>query len=85
MGEWPPTDCYTYDDARLEAYSNADEVELYLNGQSLGAKKKPANDAARLWDVTFAQGTLRAVALPSMPNAVMLPILPWSTPMPVVV
>lgn len=62
VADWTPTDFYTYDDARIEAYSNADEVELYLNGQSLGARKKPANDAARLWDVTFAQGTLRAVA-----------------------
>ncbi|RZK61826.1 MAG: DUF4982 domain-containing protein, partial [Hymenobacter sp.] len=36
--------------------------ELFLNGQSLGKKAKPADDSPRAWDVTFARGTLRAVA-----------------------
>jgi beta-galactosidase len=35
---------------------------LFLNGQSLGKKAKPADDSPRTWDVTFAKGTLRAVA-----------------------
>jgi beta-galactosidase len=62
VANWTPTDFDTYDDGKVEAYSNADEVELFLNGQSLGKKDKPANDAPRAWDVTFAKGTLRAVA-----------------------
>jgi len=41
-------------------YSNCQSVELFLNGQSLGAKTKPANDAARTWAVDGA-GTLKAV------------------------
>ncbi|MGO4379627.1 glycoside hydrolase family 2 TIM barrel-domain containing protein [Pseudoduganella sp. RAF19] len=60
--DWTPTDMQTYDDAKVEVYSNADEVELFLNGTSLGAKPKPKNDSPRGWDVTFAPGTLRAVA-----------------------
>jgi beta-galactosidase len=62
VADWTPTDFDTYDDAKVEAYSNAEEVELYLNGKSLGAKAKPADDSPRKWDVTFAPGLLRAVA-----------------------
>jgi beta-galactosidase len=61
VNDWTPTDFDTYDDAKVEVYSNADEVELFLNGESLGSKKKPKNDNPRGWDVTFAKGKLRAV------------------------
>jgi len=49
------------------AYSNADSVELFLNGQSLGAKMVDANPShsgsAHLeWTVPFATGTLQAKA-----------------------
>lgn len=42
-------------------YSNADEVELFLNGESLGAKsnKRQMNLS---WDVPYQVGTLKAVA-----------------------
>jgi beta-galactosidase len=62
VANWTPVDFDTYDEARVEAYSNADEVELFLNDQSLGKKPKPANDGPRGWTLTFAKGTLRAVA-----------------------
>jgi beta-galactosidase len=62
VANWTPVDFDTYDEARVEAYSNADEVELFLNDQSLGKKAKPANDGPRGWTLTFAKGTLRAVA-----------------------
>ena len=50
----------------LYTYTNADEVELFLNGKSLGVKKN-SNDPklrARIkWDnITYAPGTLVAVA-----------------------
>jgi beta-galactosidase len=61
VNDWTPTDFDTYDDAKVEVYSNAEEVELFLNGESLGTKKKPKNDNPRAWDVTFAKGKLRAV------------------------
>ena len=42
-------------------YSNADEVELFFNDKSLGAKSN--NDQMNLsWDVVYAPGTLKAVA-----------------------
>ncbi|HEX8330623.1 MAG TPA: glycoside hydrolase family 2 TIM barrel-domain containing protein [Hymenobacter sp.] len=62
VADWTPTDFDTYDDGKVEAYSNAEEVELFLNDKSLGKKAKPADDSPRTWDVTFAKGTLRAVA-----------------------
>jgi beta-galactosidase len=62
VADWTPVDFDTYDDARVETYSNADEVELFLNGKSLGAKARPADDSPRSWSLPFAKGTLRAVA-----------------------
>ena len=43
-------------------YNNADEVELYLNGKSLGKKSKTGNDLHVWWRVPFSQGTLKAVS-----------------------
>ena len=54
VNDWTPADFHTYDDAKVEVYSNAEEVELYLHGQSLGIKRKPGDDTPRAWDVTFA-------------------------------
>jgi beta-galactosidase len=49
-------------DETVEAYSNCEEVELFLNGKSLGAKKINADASPRIWKVPFAPGTLKAVA-----------------------
>ncbi|WP_240183002.1 glycoside hydrolase family 2 TIM barrel-domain containing protein [Pedobacter jeongneungensis] len=43
-------------------YNNADEVELYLNGKSLGKKSKQGDDLHVLWNVNFEAGTLKAVS-----------------------
>ncbi|HEY3390869.1 MAG TPA: beta-galactosidase GalB, partial [Prolixibacteraceae bacterium] len=44
------------------AYSNADEVELFLNDKSLGIKKKQGDDLHLMWRVPFTPGTLKAVS-----------------------
>ena len=62
VANWTPMDFGTYDEASLQVYSNCDEVELFLNGKSLGVKTKPADDAPRSWDITFEKGSLKAVA-----------------------
>ena len=44
------------------AYSNAEEVELYLNDKSLGIRKKKGDDLHVMWRVPFTPGTLRAIS-----------------------
>jgi beta-galactosidase len=44
------------------AYSNAEEVELFLNDQSLGVKKKVGDDLHLMWKVPFTPGTLKAIS-----------------------
>ncbi|RZL46369.1 MAG: glycoside hydrolase family 2 protein [Pedobacter sp.] len=43
-------------------YNNADEVELYLNGKSLGKKSKQGEDLHVMWNVPFEVGTLKAIS-----------------------
>ncbi|MDE1193593.1 MAG: glycoside hydrolase family 2 TIM barrel-domain containing protein [Arachidicoccus sp.] len=43
-------------------YNKADEVELYLNGKSLGTRKKAGDTLHVSWRVPFVAGTLRAVS-----------------------
>jgi beta-galactosidase len=45
----------------VTVYSNCQQVELFLNDKSLGAKDKNKNDASRAWQVPFDAGALRAV------------------------
>jgi len=44
------------------AYSNAEEVELFLNDKSLGTKKKVGDDLHLSWKVPFEAGTLKAIS-----------------------
>ena len=43
-------------------YNQADEVELFLNGKSLGIKKKAPDDLHVMWRVKYEPGTLRAIS-----------------------
>ena len=43
-------------------YNNADEVELFLNGKSLGSKAKQGDELHIAWKVPFEAGTLKAVS-----------------------
>ncbi|TSD62683.1 glycoside hydrolase family 2 protein [Inquilinus sp. KBS0705] len=43
-------------------YNNADEVELYLNGKSMGIKKKTGDDLHVMWRLKFEPGTIKAVS-----------------------
>ncbi|MBP6180844.1 sugar-binding domain-containing protein [Flavobacterium sp.] len=43
-------------------YNNADEVELFLNGKSLGKKAKQNDDLHISWRVKFESGILKAIS-----------------------
>ena len=43
------------------AYFNTEEVELFLNGKSLGTKRKAGDDLHVMWRVPFEPGVLKAV------------------------
>jgi beta-galactosidase len=61
VGDWTPENLAAHDE-NVEIYSNCKEVELFLNGQSLGAKEINADASPRNWVVPFAPGILKAVA-----------------------
>jgi beta-galactosidase len=47
----------------VHVFTSGDEAELFLNDQSLGRKKKGANEYRLRWDdVTYQSGTLKVVA-----------------------
>jgi len=43
-------------------YNHADEVELFLNGKSLGSRKKTGDDLHVKWRVAFEPGVLKAIS-----------------------
>ncbi|MEP6675952.1 MAG: beta-galactosidase GalB [Ferruginibacter sp.] len=43
-------------------YNNADEVELFLNGNSLGKRKKENDQLHVMWQVPYTAGILKAVS-----------------------
>uniref|UniRef100_UPI003B3B74AA DUF4982 domain-containing protein n=1 Tax=Spirosoma sp. TaxID=1899569 RepID=UPI003B3B74AA len=43
-------------------YSQADEVELFLNDKSLGVRRKSGDDMHVLWRVPYEAGTLKAIS-----------------------
>jgi beta-galactosidase len=48
---------------QVEVYSNAERVELFLNGRSLGAKAVDPGGSPCLWKVPYEVGSLRAIGL----------------------
>ena len=43
-------------------YNNADEVELFVNGKSVGVRSKKGDDLHVMWRIPFQPGTLKAVS-----------------------
>ncbi|MFV8465474.1 glycoside hydrolase family 2 TIM barrel-domain containing protein [Flavobacterium sp. LB1P62] len=43
-------------------YNNADEVELFLNGKSVGIRSKKGGDLHVMWRIPFQAGTLKAIS-----------------------
>ena len=61
FADWTPANLAPHPES-VEAYSNCEEVELFLNGKSLGAQPLHADASPRVWKVGFTPGSLRAVA-----------------------
>jgi len=60
LADWSPDNRAAHDE-KVEVASNAEAVELLLNGKSLGRKPRNADDSAIAWTAPFAPGELRAV------------------------
>ena len=61
FADWSPPNPAAHQET-VEAYSNCEQVELILNGKSLGAKLLNADASPRTWEVPYEPGTLKAVA-----------------------
>ena len=59
--DWNPTATEARPE-NVEVYSNAEEVELFLNERSLGCKPTRKDGGALNWSVPYQPGTLKAVA-----------------------
>jgi len=60
FSDWTPAKLGAHDE-NVEVYSNCEEVELLLNGRTLGSKRLAADASARTWVVPFEAGSLIAV------------------------
>ena len=60
FADWTPRKLDPHEE-QIEIYSNCEQVELFLNGKSLGAKPLPRDASPRIWTLTFEPGTIRAV------------------------
>jgi len=58
--DWTPASD-TLKRSSVTVFSNCEEVELYLNGVSLGKQPVPADDGPNKWLVNYAPGRLRVV------------------------
>jgi beta-galactosidase len=61
LDDWTPKDLTPHTE-NVEVYTNAEEVELFLNGRSLGVQKQHPDASAIVYQVPFEPGTLKAVA-----------------------
>jgi beta-galactosidase len=57
--DWTPLNQQPHPE-EVEVYSNCPEVSLSLNAQSLGSKPLPTDASARVWQVTYAPGSIEA-------------------------
>ncbi|MCU0455143.1 MAG: DUF4982 domain-containing protein [Bacteroidales bacterium] len=75
---------WNYEEGRtisVNAFSNCEEVELFINGRSLGSRKmSDFQNRTITWEIPFEKGTLRAVARNKGTEAAKYEIKTTSTP-----
>jgi beta-galactosidase len=59
--DWTPSAPESYKQAEVLVYSNCDEVELFLNGTSLGKQTQQSDCTPLKWNVNFNKGEIRAM------------------------
>ena len=60
FSDWTPRDGTPHEET-VEVYSNCGEVDLLLNGRSLGSRPLQADASPRVWQVPFQPGELVAI------------------------
>ena len=60
--DWTPMDPITYEEAYVEVFCNAEEVELFVNNVSQGVRKVSKNHEPIRMNINFFKGELRAEA-----------------------
>jgi beta-galactosidase len=58
--DWTPANLAPHNET-VEVYSNCPDVELSLNGKSLGSKQLPADASPRVWQVSFEPGAIQGI------------------------
>jgi beta-galactosidase len=61
MADWTPNNTAPHEET-VEVYTNAQEVELFLNDTSLGVQKLHPDASPIVYKVPFTPGTLKAIA-----------------------
>jgi beta-galactosidase len=61
QADWTPKETSPHTET-IEVYTNAEEVELFLNGKSLGTQKLHPDASAIVFKVPFEPGSMKAVA-----------------------
>ena len=61
LADWTPKDLSPHPET-IEVYTNAEEVEVFLNGKSLGTQKLHPDAGPIVFKIPFEPGTLKAVA-----------------------
>jgi beta-galactosidase len=59
--DWTPRNSGPHKE-QVEIFSNCEQVELFLNGKSLGSKPLPGDASPRTWQVPFQPGIIKAIA-----------------------
>lgn len=62
VSDWTPRNMGPHKET-VEVYGNCQDIELFLNGKSLGVKPRAGDEEPRVWQVPYEPGVLRAIGM----------------------